>query len=67
MFDFGKDAGEKRRYLPVLHVVEGVVRFWRDSLLRRWRRGRDSILTIVTLRFIVRACQITSFSERGKN
>jgi hypothetical protein len=31
MFDFGEDAGE-HRYLPVLHVVESVVRFWRDTL-----------------------------------
>jgi hypothetical protein len=31
MFDFGESAGD-RRYLPVLHVVEGVVRFWRDML-----------------------------------
>jgi len=31
MFDFGEEAGEQR-YLPVLHVVESVVRFWRDSL-----------------------------------
>ncbi len=32
MFDFGEGAGEQQRYLPVLHVVEGVVRFWRDTL-----------------------------------
>jgi hypothetical protein len=32
MFDFGEDAGEQQRYIPVLHVVEGVVRFWRDTL-----------------------------------
>jgi hypothetical protein len=32
MFDFGEGAGEHQRYLPVLHVVEGVVRFWRDTL-----------------------------------
>lgn len=31
MFDFGEGAGE-HRYLPVLHVVEAVVRFWRDTL-----------------------------------
>jgi hypothetical protein len=31
MFDFGESAGEQR-YLPVLHVVESVVRFWRDTL-----------------------------------
>jgi hypothetical protein len=37
MFDFGEDAGDLR-YLPVLHVVEGVVRFWRD-MLRRLQPG----------------------------
>jgi hypothetical protein len=31
MFDFGEGAGH-HRYLPVLHVVESVVRFWRDTL-----------------------------------
>lgn len=31
MFDFGEGAGE-HRYFPVLHIVEGVVRFWRDTL-----------------------------------
>ncbi len=31
MFDFGESAGEDR-YLPVLHIVESVVRFWRDTL-----------------------------------
>ncbi len=31
MFDFGEGAGEQR-YLPVLHVVEGAVRFWRNTL-----------------------------------
>lgn len=31
MFDFGGGAGDQR-YLPVLHVLEGVVRFWRDTL-----------------------------------
>jgi hypothetical protein len=33
MFDFGEAAGDQR-YLPVLHVVEAVVRFWRDTLRR---------------------------------
>jgi len=32
MFDFGEGAGEQQRYIPVLHVVEAVVRFWRDTL-----------------------------------
>lgn len=31
MFDFGEEAGNQR-YLPVLHVVEGAVRFWRNTL-----------------------------------
>jgi len=33
MFDFGEGVGDQR-YLPVLHVVEAVVRFWRDTLRR---------------------------------
>jgi len=31
MFDFGESAGEDR-YLPVIHIVESAVRFWRDAL-----------------------------------
>jgi hypothetical protein len=32
MFDFGEGAGDQLRYLPVLNIVEAVVRFWRDTL-----------------------------------
>lgn len=32
MFDLGEGAGEQQRYIPVLHVIEAVVRFWRDTL-----------------------------------
>jgi hypothetical protein len=31
MFDLGEDAGAMR-YIPVVHIVEAVVRFWRDTL-----------------------------------
>ncbi|MHB0773782.1 hypothetical protein ACYCVF_35495 [Bradyrhizobium sp. 1.29L] len=32
LFDFGEPAGEQQRFIPVLHVIEAVVRFWRDTL-----------------------------------
>jgi hypothetical protein len=32
LFDLGEGAGEQQRFVPVLHVIEAVVRFWRDTL-----------------------------------
>lgn len=39
LIDYGEDAGE-HRWMPAAHLLEAVVRFWRD-FLKRYRPGED--------------------------